>query len=395
MNMRRISASAFALAATLWLPPAFADQDGQKPRFVSTTDYVTTEVFVRDGRGVFVQDLTVKDFVLLEDGVQQTLTTFVRVKGGRATTQLFSAAPAREGLILPPVKEDDPGRVFAIFIDDRHIQPSDSLRTRSLLQKIRDTLLHDGDLVTMVSTGPSAIEERLNYDIGHARFDRVTGRILASGMTPAEIIAANQTSEGPAGLRHDAHVAFRTAHDLLGELAKIKDRRKAFLYVSSGYDFNPYVDSRFKAMQNSAGSANPFDSGGQQFSESDLIAELVVLANAAQRANVTFYTIDPRGLIAGPSINTSISVQDFHDQVAKSTTSLKTIAEETGGFCLCNTNDFTKGLRRIDEAMSDYYLIGYTSSNADQSKLRRTISVRVTRPAVTVSGFRSEYTIKR
>ena len=103
--MRRISASAFALAATLWLPPAFADQDTQKPRFVSTTDYVTTEVIVRDGRGVFVQDLTVKDFVLLEDGVPQTLTTFVRVKGGRATTQVSTAAPAREDLILPPVKE--------------------------------------------------------------------------------------------------------------------------------------------------------------------------------------------------------------------------------------------------------------------------------------------------
>ena len=392
--MRRISASAVALAATLWLPPAFAEQESQKPRFVSTTDYVTTEVIVRDGRGVFVQELTSKDFILLEDGVPQTLTTFVRVKGGRATTQISSGAPGREGLILPPVKEDDPGRIFAIFIDDRHIQPSDSLRARGLLQKIRDTLLHDGDLVTMVSTGTSSIAEPLNYDIGHARFDRVTGRVLASGMTPAEIIAANQTSDGPAGIRHDAHVAFRTAYDLLTELAKVKNRRKAFLYVSSGYDFNPYAEARFKAVQNSAGAANPFGSG-QQFSEMDLIAELAALAHAAQRANVTFYTLDPRGLIAASSIQGSLGTRDILDQIAKSTTSLKTLAEETGGFCICNTNDFTRGLQKIDEAMSDYYLIGYTSSNADQSKLRRTISVRVNRPGVTVSGFRTEYTIRR
>jgi len=190
-------------------------------------------------------------------------------------------------------------------------------------------------------------------------------------------------------------VAFRTAYDLIGELAKIKNRRKAFLYVSSGYDFNPYAQARFKTMQDASGSANPFESGGQQFSDMDLTADLVALARAAQRANVTFYTIDPRGLIAGPSIDTSLGIQDFWDQVNKSTSSLKLIADETGGFCVCNTNDFTRGLKKIDEAMSDYYLIGYTSSNSDQSKLRRTISVRVTRPGVTASGFRSEYTIKR
>ena len=393
--MRRLSAGAFALTATLWLPPALADQESQKPRFVSTTDYVTTEVIVRDGRGMFVQDLNAKDFVLLEDGVAQTLTTFVRVKGGRATTQVSSGAPGREGLILPPVKEEDPGRIFALFIDDRHIQPSDSLRARGLVQKIRDTLLHDGDLVTMVSTGTSSIAEPLNYDIGHARFDRVTGKVLASGMTPAEIIAANQTSDGPAGIRHDAHVAFRTAYDLLDDLAKVRNRRKAFLYVSSGYDFNPYAEARFKAIQNAAGTPDPFGSGSQQFSEMDLIAELAALAHAAQRANVTFYTMDPRGLIAASSIQGNLGTRDILDQIAKSTTSLKTIADETGGFCICNTNDFTRGLQKIDEAMSDYYLIGYTSSNSDQSKLRRTISVRVTRPGVTASGFRSEYTIKR
>ena len=268
--MRRVSAGALALLTALFVPPTFAGQESQKPRFISTTDYVTTEVIVRDARGVFVPNLTLKDFALLEDGVAQTLTTFVRVQGGRATTQVSSPAASREGLILPPMKDEEPGRIFAIFIDDRHIQPSNSLPARNLIQKIRDTLLHDGDLVTMVSTGPSSIEEPLNYDIGHGRFDRVTGRILANGMTPAEIIAASQTSEGPAGLRHDAHVAFRTAYDLLGELAKIKNRRKAFLYVSSGYDFNPYIQARFKTMQAASGSANPFESGGQQFSEMDL-----------------------------------------------------------------------------------------------------------------------------
>ena len=397
--MRSFSAGALALSlllsATPLIPPVLAGQDSQRPRFVSTTDYVTTEVIVRDARGVFLPNLTIKDFVLLEDGVQQTLTTFVRVQGGRATTQVAEPAARGEGLILPPAKDEQPGRIFAIFIDDRHIQPSNSILTRNLIHKIRDTMLHDGDMVAMVSTGPSSIEEQLNYDIGKARFDRVTSRILANGMTPAEIIAANRTVDGPAGLRHDAHVAFRTAYDLLDELAKVKNRRKAFLYVSSGYDFNPYEGARLKAAQGASASPALSGPGGQQFADADLIAQLATLTVAANRANVTFYTIDPRGLIAGPAIDTTIPIQDFWNQVSKSMTSLRVLGDETGGFCVCNTNDFAIGLRKIDEAMSDYYLVGYTSSNSDQTRLKRTISVRVEKPGATVTGFRREYTIKR
>jgi VWFA-related protein len=425
MRMIRLIAAAIVAAAVIqpvagaWLggglKPAdyvLSDQNaggGQTPRFRSATDHVTTEVIVRDSRGVFVPDLTVKDFSLFEDGVRQTLTTFVRVIGGRPMNLTPEPPARREGLILPPVKGQEPGRVFAIFIDDRHIQPGDSLPARRLMGQIRDILLHDGDLLTMVSTGPSSIEEPLNYDIGHARIDRVTARILANGMTPEEIIATNQTSQGPAGLRHDAHVAFRTAYDLLEQLAKIPDRRKAFLYVSSGYDFNPYVNARFKAVQDSYltsnGSGlsradvnrfrNPLESGGQQFSEMDLIAELAALSHSAQRANVTFYTMDPRGLTAGPPINSNLSAEEYRRQVNTSVSSLKLLGEESVGFFICYNNVFTRGLKLIDNAMSDYYLIGYTSSNADQNKVRRTISVQVRRPGVTVSGYRKEYLIKR
>ena len=81
------------------------------------------------------------------------LLFILAVMGGRVMTAVAEQPAAGEGLILPPVRKDDPGRIFAIFIDDRHIQPGDSPKTRVLLQKIRDTLLHDGDLVTMVSTG--------------------------------------------------------------------------------------------------------------------------------------------------------------------------------------------------------------------------------------------------
>lgn len=126
-----------------------------------------------------------------------------------------------------------------------------------------------------------------------------------------------------------------------------------------------------------------------------MIVDLAALANAAQRANVTFYTADPRGLVAGPPINSNLSMMSHRQQVERSVSSLKLLGDETGGFCLCDTNDFTRGLKMIDDAMSDYYVIGYTSSNTDPSSRRRTLVVNISRPGVTASGYRKQYLLRR
>lgn len=403
------------LAATL-----ISAQQTQKPVFRATTDAVTTDVTVRDKTGKFIPDLTIKDFELYEDGVLQNLAYFVVSIGGRILTEIAptAAAPVSEGLILPPQKAvtDQSGRIFIIFIDDMHLQPLDSIKAKEVLKQIRDTLIHDGDLVALVSTGFSSIATELSYDYKRARFNEAINKTMGSGMTVQEIISANQTQEGPAGLRHNAYVAFSTAYDTLAQVEKIKNRRKAFIYVSSGYDFNPFTNARFKAMQDMYGQTasgdtggntsaelsaadvnrfrNPFENNGQQFADSDLVAALAELTRAARRANVAFYTIDPRGLIAGADINVNLSIEEWRSFVEESVSSLKVLADETGGFATVNTNDFKKNIQRIDNEMSDYYILGYTSSNPDPLKVTRKLEIKVKREGALVS-YPPVYRIKR
>ena len=395
-------------------------QQTQRPVFRATTDAVTTDVTVRDKTGKFVPDLTIKDFELYEDGVRQNLSYFVVSIGGRILTEIApTAAPVSEGLILPPTKTltDQSGRIFIIFIDDMHLQPLDSIKARRVLEQIRDTIIHEGDLIALVSTGYSSIATELTYDYKKARFNEAIGKTMGSGMTVQEIISANQTQEGPAGLRHNAYVAFSTAYDTLEQVEKIKNRRKAFIYVSGGYDFNPFKNARFQAMQDmygggkSAGDTggntsnelsgadinrfrNPFEENGQQFAEADLVAALAELTRAARRANVAFYTVDPRGLIAGSDINVNLSIEEWRSFVETSISSLKVLGDETGGFCICNTNDFKKGLQRIDNEMSDYYILGYTSSNPDPLKVTRKLEIRVKREGLEVT-YPPVYRMKR
>jgi len=115
------------------------------------------------------------------------------------------------------------------------------------------------------------------------------------------------------------------------------------------------------------------------------VSQLAELTRAANRANATFYTIDPRGLIAGPDINNlTLTTAEWRKYVQTTVDSLKTIADLTGGFCICNSNDFKRGLERIDAETSDYYLLRYYSSNPDPLRRVRNIEVKVNRDDVDV-----------
>jgi VWFA-related protein len=412
------------VALTMLTATLVSAQQDQRPVFRATTDVIRTELKVRDSSGKFIPNLSINDFEILEDGVPQKITNMVLTLGGRVMTELVPVAPTvSEGLILPPSPPvtDQSGRVFIVFVDDMHIQHKDTIAARKILQSIRDTLIHEGDLIGIVSTGYSSLEVDLTYDVKKKRFNEAINRVSGSALSPQEIIDASQTADGPAGVRHNTFVAFKTAYDMLDQAAKIQNRRKAFLYLSEGYNFNPYTHSRFKNMQELYASStprsdqttpgqvgsdnqlssddvmrfrNPFETNGQQFAESDLIAALAELTRSARRANVTFYTIDPRGLQAGADISTRLTNDEFWSNARITTDSLKVLGDETGGFCICDVNDYTKGLMRIDNEMSDYYLLGYVSSNPDPLKVVRRIEIRVKREGLKLD-YNPTYTIKR
>jgi VWFA-related protein len=417
----------------LLLTVTVSGQNAPTQTFRATVDFVSTEVVVRKD-GKFVPDLTEKDFKVYEDGVLQTLTLFEPVIGARSLGNLSSASPTRppavEGLIVPASKPrtDASGRLFVIFIDDFHFTAASTPQVKDLLKRIRDILVHENDLVGFVSSGYSSIEINPSYDFGHRRFNEAIAKTMGSAATPDEIIenANMETAEGPTGLRYNAHVAFKTAKDMIAQMSAINDRRKVFIYVSNGYSFDPFKDARFQKVKEQYAD-NDYANGETQdpnslsedekqkrqqrdeeregeynkrtqFSFADLLNEVADIARQAQRANVTFYPIDPRGLMAGGDVadtRSQIKYSDWRDLRITQHNSLRVLSDETGGFCMCDTNDFDGGLRRIDAETSDFYRIGYTSNNPDPLKIRRLIKVEILRPGLEEPTYKKEYTIPK
>ena len=99
-------------------------------------------------------------------------------------------------------------------------------------------------------------------------------------------------------------------------------------------------------------------------------------------------------MIAGGDIDEQVDPSEWSNFVRKTQESMRVLAEETGGLAVVNQNDMDKALKRIDAESSDYYVLGFYSSNPDPTRRRRQLAVKVTRPRLNVTSQRTEYVLK-
>ena len=398
---RGSGAGTVALVALVCTPIVFAQPPGQaptappappptvgriqqgapQPTFRAGVTLATTDVIVRDRDGVFVSDLTRDSFRILEDGVEQEIASLVMVHGGRVFNMILPPAPVQEGLVLPQSRppSDTAGRVFLLFVDDLHLRSSSTLRVRQVFRQIGEELIHEGDLFGVISTGPSAIAIDMTYD--RSRLLEAENRIIGDGRSVREMMMAQNSARGPAELLYRAHVAFKTARDVLRNLEEVTNRRKAFIYISNGYDFDPFPEAGGYSGNLLTDPVNdPFGLIQRQehvFADTDLSGELVELARVANRANTSFYTLDPRGLTSGPGVDEKVSIEAWNDYIFKTQNSLRMLAEMTDGMAIVNRNSFKTALQEIDAETSDYYIVGFYTSNPDPTVQLRRLDVEI------------------
>jgi hypothetical protein len=139
-------------------------------------------------------------------------------------------------------------------------------------------------------------------------------------------------------------------------LAAVPQRRKTLIYLSPGLSIPPVMSADRSPL-------------GQQ---------MLGAIGAAQRANVNFYPIDPCGL--RPTGVPPTSGCDPGPKVEF----LQTLAGNTGGKAIINTNDFEPGITQIFRENSSYYLLGYQPTNEKADGTIRLLDVKVNRPDVEV-----------
>ncbi len=395
-----------------------------QPTFRLETNYVRVDMYARQGEHA-VEDLRIDELELLEDGVPQKIAAFEHVTIRPSVAQDLRRdppSPARSRAMA----EDSRVRVLVIFIDTLHVQLEGSHHVRQPLVQLLEKAVGDDDLVGVMHPRMSAgaltlgrkttvLSQLLdhNWDWG--------GRLRDTRLDPVE--EQWFYCYGPGDrldkmrARRREKMSLDALSDLVTHLRGLREERKAVLLVTEGWQL--YGESRqlaglrqgeqppsgpgiFVGPTGRIQTRDPRQQGGASQSDCDAARiELALMDNRrrlrdltgdANRANVTFYPVYPRGLQA---TDTPMAVHASPQQTQASTRTvsahldqLRELAENTDGLAVVNQNDIEGAMRRIVSDLTSYYLLGYYSTNTKADGKFRTITVRVKRPGVKVRARR-------
>jgi VWFA-related protein len=434
----RLALLAVSLAAVAATVTAQAPQDRGQPTFRSGANYVRVDMYAsRDGRSI--DDLKATDVEVLEDGVPQKVEDFEHVVIRSATTP--AARVEVDGLRGSREAASDPrARVFVIFLDTYHTQLEGSARMRKPLAAFLNRVLGPDDLVALMTP------EMAGSDIALGRKTDVIEKIVSeewwgrrariAGQDPKELLyerclpPENPRPQGQLFMtpvvrgnpllnevinRRREKLTLDALDDLMTHLAGLRDERKAVVLVTEGwllYQPNPKLADEVRKRM--GGPATPaafeppvkppsdrgsFTSSLERECEADFSAlaatdsdlHFRAITDDANRGNVTFYPVYARGLTSfdapiGPDYPPPIA-EDMANLRTRHN-NLRTLAVETDGDAIIDTNYIEKGLKRIADDLSSYYLFGYYSTNAKLDGRYRTITVRVRQPGVRVRARR-------
>jgi VWFA-related protein len=386
-------------------PPAATQPPVQTPGtpvFRSGVDLVELDLRVVDGRGAPVTDLTAADVEVRENGVLQRVEDLMRVS-----------------LPLPPPASTRPpagdARVYVIVLDDLHVDGRRTLDTRRLARAIVDRIVGPNDqaAVLYASGRTDAAQPFTSSRVRlYEALDQFVGRKIRSATLERQEVynqffRGNRGRPRPEDLRDtsdqersaNARAALQTLTTATSLLGRIERRRKSVILLSQGLDYDVSGLSSQTGMPSSGISMTPgplmtgLDGGA-------IGRALEQVVRLASRANVTFYTIDPRagdvsddvGALQAPPDDPSLrlNAQAILSEKLDAQTTLLGLAAQTGGVAFLAPGDVAR-FDRIARESSEYYLLRYYPIEPLVRGEFREVKVSVKRPDARVSARRGYF----
>jgi VWFA-related protein len=418
-----LRAGGFVAALLLACPLVFNAQQ-QQPTFRGGANLVRVDVFASRS-GTAVQDLTASDFDLFEDGVRQTIQSFEHIVVQPAGPGDERIEPNTVGQARQHI-EDPRRRVFVIFLDTGNVDVAGSHNIRQPLIDLLTRVIGPDDLFGVMTSDMNptqitfarrsdVIEEQLSkhwnwgrasslqFDDTEKRYQECWPQIPGDDGGSMSPIAAEMIT------RRRERIAMDSLEELVRYMETAREGRTAVITVTPGWPlYTPdeglttlqkYPGGRHEPIPGIAPIGGLGPNGGLTTSTKDNSAEGVKyqcdrdrmqlammdddqrfrdIMGEANRADVSFYPIDPRGM---PVFDSDIGPEPPKSLVAdlgmlrQRAQSLRTLAENTDGVAMLGSNDLKNAVRRISDDLTSYYLLGYYSTNTKLDGRFRQIKV--------------------
>jgi VWFA-related protein len=377
------------------------DASAQQPTdltFRVESELVLVNATVRDKNGNFVRNLKPKDFTILEDNKPQRIVSFdienidavanqdvAQAKPLAGEPSQPSATPSAPTPTANSAIEYKDRRLIVLFFDLSAMEPDEIDRAIVAAKHYVDAQMAPADLVSIVSLGSSLLVNQdftADHDLLKKQLDAFgegSGQGYEEGTTG--------TTEGtpdtgqPFTADDTEYNVFNTDRRLealrsVAEKLSHMQQKKSLIYFSSGMDRT--------GIENQS--------------------ELRAATNAAVRANMAIYTMDLRGLQAlvpgGEAQNASMRGTSVYSGQATISAlnsnfttqeTLVTLASDTGGKAFLDSNDFGQVFKGVQQDTSNYYLLGYHSTNPAKDGKYRRITVKVNLPSAKLDYRKGYY----
>jgi VWFA-related protein len=418
-----VPATLILLAAA---PPALPQPQPQQqpPSVKANVDEVLLDIVVRDKKGKPITDLKPDEITISDNGVKQTILSFREVRGSEAISSTGASMPldplrqirlvtlAFEPMAAPDqrklarsaaidlVKGDQGTNVFysVVVIDTRLLILQHFTKDHDALAKAIERategvsaprLTSESDAITaqlksVLSSNPGNTSGApLNTDVLGNAVQVAATPVGGTGPPTGDVLAPTLAKVMLAMLRMDTQAQSNGTRLSLSALRALVDGlrdmpgRKSVMYFTSGMYLGTELDTPFR--------------------------NLMATAN---RNNVTFYSVDVRGVMTGAQNAGAMSQLNSGAKASNTTTSgtsnvtvdqvlagdttetagranmdlaLRDLAESTGGFLIADSNDLRKPLREINEEISSYYELSYNPNIQNYDASFRKLAVAATR----------------
>ena len=355
--------------------------------FQTTSQLVVETVSVKDKDGNPITGLTAKDFAITEDGVPQTIKFFEFQK----LTDAPPSQPTNPRIELLPrltktqIAPETPGdfryrdrRLLALYFDMTAMPQPDQLRALKAAKTFVQTQMTGADLIAIMAYTSGAVQVLQDFTGDRNR----ALSILETMIVGEDENAPQEADTGAAFGQNDSEfnifftdrqlAALQTAATMLGRLQE----KKSLVYFASGLRLN--------------GTNNQ--------------AQLAATINAAIRSGVSFWPVDARGLMAqaplGDATRGSVGGIGMYNGTAANTVTanlqrsqdtLWTLAADTGGKALLDSNDLARGITQAQRAITSYYLLGYYTTNSNADGKFRKIKITLTNGQSATLDYRQGY----
>jgi VWFA-related protein len=420
-----LAAAALAVAAQTQT----ASQQGDQKVVVNAGE-VALDLVVRDKKGRALTDLRASDFEVYEDGLPQQVDSFrlvAREDGGgvggvRAGGNPGAADSSGNGVgSQRNTGAADGPRLSAVALVFDRLSPDARARAR---QAALAYLGEKGDLVGVFLTDLSLVVLQPYTD----DMQLVRDAIEKAGASASSLYTSNneQTRDVRKRLVDITEEQARNPA-CCGDIKKRLEMTLWRLETDEEFQRDQQGTATMSGLLKVAASLRglPGRKAVIFFSEGLSIPPSVVgpfraLVNAANRNNVSFYTVDAAGLraeskteetrkeIVSRSALRQVQEANNKESDAPMTKGLERnedllnlnpdsglgqLADQTGGAYITETNDLKARLQKVDEDLHTYYLLSYSPKNRNYDGSYRKIEVKVRRPGAVVQSRKGYFAI--